>query len=98
MFMPDLPAIMLTYDFYDRAEASAVRALAGEIADRRPAADRAARLCEGRRGPRSRRCRSADGRWQMVDGRVRLLQRRRCKLGTFPSSIYHLPFLGAERL
>jgi len=31
-FMPDLPAIMLTYDFYDRAEASAVRALAGEAA------------------------------------------------------------------
>ena len=32
MFMPDLPAVMLTYDFYDRAEASAVRALAGEAA------------------------------------------------------------------
>ena len=31
-FMPDLPAVMLTYDFYDRAEASAVRALAGEAA------------------------------------------------------------------
>ena len=31
MHMPDLPAVMLTYDFYDRAEASAVRALAGEI-------------------------------------------------------------------
>jgi beta-N-acetylhexosaminidase len=31
MFMPDLPAVMLTYDFYDLAEASAVRALAGEI-------------------------------------------------------------------
>ncbi len=29
-FMPELPAVMLTYDFYDRAEASAVRALAGE--------------------------------------------------------------------
>lgn len=29
-FMPDLPAMLLTYDFYDRAEASAVRALAGE--------------------------------------------------------------------
>jgi beta-N-acetylhexosaminidase len=28
--MPDLPAMMFTYDFYDRAEASAVRALAGE--------------------------------------------------------------------
>ena len=28
----DLPAMMLTYDFYDRAEASAVRALAGEAA------------------------------------------------------------------
>jgi hypothetical protein len=32
MYMPDLPAVMLTYDFYDRAEASAVRALAGEAA------------------------------------------------------------------
>ena len=31
-FMPDLPAVMLTYDFYDRAEASAVRAIAGEAA------------------------------------------------------------------
>jgi beta-N-acetylhexosaminidase len=30
MFLPDLPAVMLTYDFYDRAEASAVRALTGE--------------------------------------------------------------------
>ncbi len=29
-FMPDLPAVLLTYDFYDRAEASAVRAMAGE--------------------------------------------------------------------
>jgi beta-N-acetylhexosaminidase len=28
--LPTLPAVMLTYDFYDRAEASAVRALAGE--------------------------------------------------------------------
>ena len=28
-FMPELPAVLLTYDFYDRAEASAVRALAG---------------------------------------------------------------------
>jgi beta-N-acetylhexosaminidase len=31
-FVPDLPAVLLTYDFYDRAEASAVRALAGEAA------------------------------------------------------------------
>jgi beta-N-acetylhexosaminidase len=30
MYMPDLPAVMLTYDFYDRAEAAAVKALAGE--------------------------------------------------------------------
>ncbi len=30
--LADLPALMLTYDFYDRAEASAVRALAGEAA------------------------------------------------------------------
>jgi len=29
-FLPELPAMMLTYDFYDLAEASAVRALAGE--------------------------------------------------------------------
>jgi beta-N-acetylhexosaminidase len=29
-FLPDVPAIMLTYDFYDRAERSAVQALAGE--------------------------------------------------------------------
>jgi beta-N-acetylhexosaminidase len=29
-FLPDVPAILLTYDFYDRAERSAVRALAGE--------------------------------------------------------------------
>jgi beta-N-acetylhexosaminidase len=28
----DLPALVLTYDFYDRAERSAVRALAGEVA------------------------------------------------------------------
>jgi len=30
LFLPDVPAILLTYDFYDRAERSAVRALAGE--------------------------------------------------------------------
>jgi beta-N-acetylhexosaminidase len=30
MFLPDLPAVLLTYDFYDRAEMSAVRAIAGE--------------------------------------------------------------------
>jgi beta-glucosidase-like glycosyl hydrolase len=29
-FLPDLPAMLVTYDFYDRAEAAAVRALAGE--------------------------------------------------------------------
>ncbi len=29
-FVPELPAMMFTYDFYDRAEASAVRALVGE--------------------------------------------------------------------
>ena len=29
-FLPEMPAMLLTYDFYDRAEASAVRALAGE--------------------------------------------------------------------
>jgi beta-glucosidase-like glycosyl hydrolase len=32
MFVPELPAVLLTYDFYDLAEASAVRALAGEAA------------------------------------------------------------------
>jgi hypothetical protein len=31
-FLSDLPAMLLTYDFYDRAEASAVRAIAGEAA------------------------------------------------------------------
>ena len=31
-FLADVPAILLTYDFYDRAERSAVRALAGEAA------------------------------------------------------------------
>ncbi len=30
MFVPELPAVLLTYDFYDNAELSAVRALAGE--------------------------------------------------------------------
>jgi hypothetical protein len=37
-FLPDVPAILVTYDFYDRAERSAVRALAGEavIAGRLP--------------------------------------------------------------
>jgi len=30
-FLADLPAMLLTYDFYDRAETSAVRAIAGEI-------------------------------------------------------------------
>ena len=29
-FLQDLPAMLLTYDYYDRAEASAVRAIAGE--------------------------------------------------------------------
>jgi len=31
-FLPDLPAMLLTYDYYDRAETSAVRAIAGEAA------------------------------------------------------------------
>jgi beta-N-acetylhexosaminidase len=30
-FVAELPAMLLTYDFYDRAETSAVRAIAGEI-------------------------------------------------------------------
>ena len=30
-FLADLPAMLVTYDFYDLAEASAVRALAGEV-------------------------------------------------------------------
>jgi beta-N-acetylhexosaminidase len=29
-FLPEVPAMLLTYDYYDRAERSAVRALAGE--------------------------------------------------------------------
>ena len=41
-FLPDLPAMLLTYDFYDRAEASAVRAIAGEAPIGGPPADRAA--------------------------------------------------------
>jgi beta-N-acetylhexosaminidase len=32
MFVPELPAVLLTYDYYDLAEVSAVRALAGEAA------------------------------------------------------------------
>ncbi|MNC94524.1 hypothetical protein D3C83_114020 [compost metagenome] len=32
MFVPEIPAMMLTYDFSDYAEASAIKALAGEIA------------------------------------------------------------------
>ncbi|MCR4373776.1 MAG: glycoside hydrolase family 3 protein [Acidobacteria bacterium] len=32
MFLPELPAVLLTYDFYDLAEASAVSALAGDTA------------------------------------------------------------------
>ena len=32
MYLPELPAVLLTYDFYDRAELSAVKALAGEAA------------------------------------------------------------------
>ena len=31
-FVPELPAMLLTYDFYDPAERAAVRALAGEAA------------------------------------------------------------------
>lgn len=31
-FLPELPAMLLTYDYYDLAEASAVRAIAGEAA------------------------------------------------------------------
>ena len=32
MFVPEIPAMLLTYDFSDYAEESAVKALAGEIA------------------------------------------------------------------
>ena len=32
MFVPDIPSMLLTYDFSDDAEESAVKALAGEIA------------------------------------------------------------------
>ena len=31
-YMPELPSMLLTYDFYDRAELSAVRAISGEAA------------------------------------------------------------------
>ena len=54
--------MLLTYDFYDLAEASAVRAIAGEGADRRQAADRAARHVPGRPRPRPRRVRNRAGR------------------------------------
>ena len=30
-FLPELPAMLLTYDFYDLAEATAVKAISGEI-------------------------------------------------------------------
>ena len=56
-FMPELPAMLLTYDFYDRAEASAVRALAGEapIGGRLPIAlpGRSRRSVRGSIAPRS---------------------------------------------
>ena len=32
MFVPELPAMLLTYDFSDYAEQSAVKAIAGEMA------------------------------------------------------------------
>ena len=32
MYVPELPSVLLTYDFYDGAEAAAVRAIAGETA------------------------------------------------------------------
>jgi hypothetical protein len=32
MYMPEPPAVLLTYDFHDRAEGAAVRAGAGEAA------------------------------------------------------------------
>jgi beta-N-acetylhexosaminidase len=32
MFVPEVPSMLLTYDFSDYAEESAVKALAGEIA------------------------------------------------------------------
>jgi len=31
-YLPELPAVLLTFDFYDRAERSAVKAIAGEAA------------------------------------------------------------------
>ena len=50
-FLPQLPAMLLTYDFYDLAEASAVRALAGEAPITREAADHAAATVPGRPRP-----------------------------------------------
>ena len=43
MALPKLPAQLLTYEFSDAMETAAVRAIAGEIRDRRQAADHAAR-------------------------------------------------------
>ena len=48
-FLPDVPAMLLTYDFYDRAERSAVAGAGGRGADHRQAADRAARPRRARR-------------------------------------------------
>ena len=47
-FVPELPATLLTYDFYDQTERAAVRADRGRGADRRPAADHAVAAVQGR--------------------------------------------------
>ena len=72
-FLPELPAMLLTYDFYDRAEASAVRAIAGEAPIGGTAADRAARHVRGRRGPHAARS-GADPR--QADDIIRVLPSR----------------------
>ncbi len=49
--VPDVPAMLLTYDFSDLAESSAVRRARRRGAHRREAADRAARAVPGRPRP-----------------------------------------------
>ena len=51
-FVPELPAMLLTYDFYDQPERAAVRALAGRGGDRREAADHAVAAVPRRPRPR----------------------------------------------
>ena len=55
-FVPELPAMLLTYDFYDQPERAAVRALAGEAAIGGQAADHPVAAVPRRPRPRPARC------------------------------------------